>query len=206
MGERRKDDAGNTTGGPAPPLTPVRGFVLAAAVAAAGGLVIAGLLGGGERDGALPVTPTPTAQVSSSPIASEEGLELADPDNEEALAIFTELRDGLERVYRHRDLAALTAVVKPGSPQFGAVRRDLRLLVTNNLLDRTRIRTLGLEVVEIEAGRIVVRERVVIRPLYVDDATYVEADVDLERSRVTSEWTIERDGVRWRIVESRTEN
>ena len=204
MGERRKDDAGNTTGGAPPPLTPVRGFVLVAAVATAGGLVIPGLLGGGERDGASPVTPTPTAEVSSSPIASGEGPELAEPDTEEALAIFTELRAGLERVYRRRDLAALTAVVRPGSTQFKAVRRDLRLLATNNLLDRTRIRTLGLEIVGIEAGRIVARERVVIRPLYVDDATHVEVDVDLERSRVTSEWTIERDGLRWRIVGSRT--
>jgi hypothetical protein len=205
MGERRKDDAGNSTGG-SPPLTPVRGFMLAAAVATAGGLVISGLLGDGERDGASPLTPTPTAEVSSSPIASEEGPELADPDTGEALAIFTELRAGLERIYRRRDLAALTGVVKPGSAQFKAVRRDLRLLAMNNLLDRTRIRTLALEIVEVEAGRIVVRERTVIRPRYVDDATYVGADVDLERSRVTSEWTIERAGMRWRIVGSRTGN
>jgi hypothetical protein len=96
--------------------------------------------------------------------------------------------------------------VKPGSPQFKAVRRDLRTLATNNLLDRTRTSTLGLQVVESEAGRIVVRERVLIRPRYVDDATHVEVDVDLERRRVTSEWTIERDGLRWRIVGSRTGN
>ena len=120
--------------------------------------------------------------------------------------MFTELRGGLETVYRRRDARSLADFVKAGSLQFRAVRRDLRLLEANNLLDRTRITTLGLVVVDSEAGRIVVRERVLIRPRYLDDATHVEVDVDLERRRVTSEWTIERDGVRWRIVGSRTGN
>lgn len=200
MGEGRWDAAAGKTTGVAspPPLTPLRGFMLAVVVAIAGGFAFAGLRGNGARSGGSPVTPAPSA--------SEASRELPAPDTGEALAIFTELRGGLERVYRRRDPRSLAAVVKPGSPQFKAVRRDLRLLATNNLLDRTRTRTLGLVVVESDPGRIVVRERVLVRPHYVDDATYVALDVDLERSRVTSEWTIEREGVRWRIVRSRTGN
>ncbi|MGH2825950.1 MAG: hypothetical protein ACRDKF_03155 [Actinomycetota bacterium] len=203
MGEQSRNDAGNSTGG-APPFTPLRGFILAAAVAATGGLLIAGLAASRESDGSARVTPAPTTEVSS-PITSKGSPEVAGPDTGEALAIFTELRNRLEVVYRRRDPGALTAVVKPGSAQFRAVRRDLRLLATNNLLDRTRVRTIDLEVVESEAQRLVVRERVVIRARYLDDSTYVEVDVDIARSRVTSEWVIEREGARWLIVGSRTE-
>jgi hypothetical protein len=207
MGDGRRDDAGRTKGEASPPpLTPQRGFLIAAVVAIAGGLAVAGLRGDGARREGSPALHSPSAEVFSSPSASEESAGLVGPGTDEALAIFTELRGGLESVYRRRDSRSLTEVVKPGSPQYKAVRRDLRILATNNLLDRTRITTLGLLVVESEAGRILVRERVLIRPRYVDDATHVEVDVDLERRRVTSEWTIERDGVRWRIVGSRTGN
>ena len=201
MGERRRKDAGNSTGG-GPPLTPLRGFMLVTAVATTGGLLIVGLAANRESDGAARVTPTPTREVSP-PITSGGTPEFAEPDTGEALAIFTDLRNRLEGVYRRRDPAALTAVVKPGSPQSRSARRDLRLLASNNLLDRTRIRTIGLEVVESEAQRLVVRELVVIRPRYLDDSTYVEVDVDLAPSRVTSEWIIEREGARWLIVGSR---
>ena len=206
MGERHRDHAGKTAGEASPTLSPARGFLLVAAVAIAGGVAVAGLRDDGVRRGSSAAPTSPGAQVSSSPSAFEESAGRAGPDTAEALAIFTELRGGLESVYRRRDPRSLAEVVEPGSLQFKAVRRDLRILATNNLLDRSRTRTLRLVVVESEAGRIVVRERVLLRPRYVDDATFVEVDVDLERSRVTSEWTIERDGERWRIVGSRTGN
>lgn len=175
MGERRRDHAGKTTGEASPALTPLRGFLLAAAVAIAGGLAVAGLWEDGARRGSPPAPPSPSAKVSSSPSIFEESAAPVVPDRGEALAIFTELRGGLESVYRRRDPRSLAEVVKRGSLQFEAVRKDLRLLATNNLLDRTRTRTLGLVVVVSEAGRIVVRERVLLRPRYVDDATHVES-------------------------------
>lgn len=154
-------------------------------------------------DGARATPPPSLEEDAPSPSPTAPRTQLSGPSEDEALTIFSGLRDGLERVYRLRDRASLRDVVEPGSAQFDSVLTDLRVLVRNNLLDRTRTKTLGLDVVEAGAGRIVVRESVLIRPRYLDDATYVEVDVDLRRNRVTSEWTIENEGDGWLIVGSR---
>ncbi len=61
----------------------------------------------------------------------------------EAKTLFTRLRRKLEEAYRQRSLEALQDAVGRGSPQLAQSRSDLRLLERNNLLDRTRTRTLG---------------------------------------------------------------
>ena len=118
----------------------------------------------------------------------------------EALSLFADLRHGLERAYRTRDLVLLGNVVRRGSPQFDRSRKDIRLLERTNLLDRTSVRTLKLTVISSEPDVIVVSERALVRPRYIDDATYVEVDVDLVPTTTTSEWTIERVGETWSIV------
>jgi len=121
----------------------------------------------------------------------------------EAKELFARLRRKLEAAYRQRSLGALQEAVGRGSAQLAQSRSDLRLLERNNLLDRTRTRTLEVSVVAIELDRVVLRELAAVTPRYVDDATHVEVDVQLNRTRSSSEWTLERQGQRWLITSSR---
>jgi len=121
----------------------------------------------------------------------------------EARALFARLRRKLEAAYRLRSVQTLHEAVGRGSAQLAQSRSDLRLLERNNLLDRTRTRTLEVSIVAIEPARVVLRERAAVTPRYLDDATYVEVDVKLQRSTSTSEWTLERQGERWVITSSR---
>jgi hypothetical protein len=143
------------------------------------------------------VSPSRAPTVST---LDESGSELSE---REARALFRRLRRKLEVAYRRRSVEALLEVVGRGSPQHSQSRSDLRLLERNNLLDRTRSRTLDVSIVEVEADRLVVSERTVVRPRYIDDATYVEVDVNLGPTRSSSEWTIEQWDDRWVITSSR---
>ena len=149
-------------------------------------------------DGAAAVGRGPSPSPSASAGTEKE---LTEP---EALALFEGLRRKLEVAYRRRSAEALLQAVGRGSPQFAQSRGDLRLLERNHLLDRTRSRTLEVSIVTIDPGRFVVSERSVVRPRYVDDATYVEVDAELRRARSSSEWIVERRGDRWVITSSRT--
>jgi hypothetical protein len=121
----------------------------------------------------------------------------------QARALFARLRHKLEAAYHLRSIEALHTAVGRGSAQLAQSGKDLRLLERNNLLDRTRTRTLDVSIVAIEPARVVLRERAVVTPRYLDDATHVEVDVKLQRSTSTSEWTLERQGERWVIISSR---
>ena len=122
---------------------------------------------------------------------------------DEARALFARLRGKLEEAYRQRSVEALQEAVGRGSAQLAQSRSDLRLLERNNLLDRTRTRTLEVSVVAIEPTRVVLRELAAVTPRYLDDATHVEVDVQLDRTRSSSEWVLERQGERWLITSSR---
>lgn len=187
---------------PQPPLSPMRAFAVLALIALVGGLVVASAAWNRSEEGAgeaqPPPRPTPDLVPSPSPLPDEGG----DPalGRDEALGLFADLRRGLERAYRKRDVGLLGNVVRRGSPQFDRSHKDIRLLERNNLLDRTRIRTLKVTIVSNGPDVIIVRERVLVRPRYIDDATYVEVDVDLTPTKTTSKWTMERVGRTWTIV------
>ena len=121
----------------------------------------------------------------------------------DARALFVRLRRKLEEAYRQRSVEALLEAVGRGSPQLARSRSDLRLLKQNNLLDRTRTRRLEVSVIAIEPARVVLREHAAVTPRYLDDATHVEVDVNLHRTRSTSEWTLEMQGEQWVITSSR---
>lgn len=184
-----------------PALSPLRAFVALMTVAVVAGAVIVSASApdssGGPRDPRTPAggeSPTPSASTGETKDVLGES---------EAQALFSRLRGKLEVAYRQRSVEALRAAVGRGSPQFSQSRSDLRLLERNNLLDRTRTRTLEVSIVATEPGRVVVRERAVVTPRFVDDATHVEVDVRLGRTRSRSEWTLERQGDRWLITSSR---
>ncbi|MGH2751831.1 MAG: hypothetical protein ACRDK3_13310 [Actinomycetota bacterium] len=182
-------------------LGPLRAFVAAVALALVGVAVVAAM---SPNHPAGETSPRPSVRENTTPApAAEDHAGDPEVDGARAKAIFAELRRGLETAYKERDLAALREVVDPGSPQFVQSRNDLRLLEKNNLLDRTQTRAVSVTVVSIEPARLVVRERAAVRPRYLDDVTYVEAEVALARTRATSEWTIERREAGWVIVSSR---
>jgi hypothetical protein len=185
-------------------LSPLRAFIALTIVGVAAGAVV--LVGSvpdspGPRESAIPVegaSPGRSPSLSPTPGEAEELL-----GEGEARALFARLRSKLEEAYRQRSVAVLHEAVGRGSAQFARSRSDLRLLERNNLLDRTRTRTLEVSIVAIEPARVVVRERAAVTPRYVDDATHVEVDVQLDRTRSSSEWTLERRGERWVITSSR---
>jgi hypothetical protein len=149
----------------------------------------------GQEGAVVGARPSPSASPSAEP-----GSDLTE---REALVLFDRLRGKLEAAYRQRSVDMLLQAVDRGSPQFVQSRSDLRLLERNNLLDRTRSRTLEVSIVTIDPGRVVVNEHSAVRPRYVDDATHVEVDVQLGRTRSSSEWIVERRGDRWVITSSR---
>jgi len=203
MGDERRDEGDNHEAKSSqPPLSPTRAFAVLAMIALVGGLIVASATWNPSED--VPAdtqpSPQPTPDRVRSPSASPDGG--GDPvlSRSEALSLFADLRHGLERAYRKRDLVLLGNVVRRGSPQFDRSRKDIRLLERTNLLDRTSVRTLKLTLISSEPDVIVVSERALVRPRYIDDATYVEVDVDLVPTTTTSEWTIERVGETWSIV------
>ena len=197
------NDRKNGSGGPA--LSPLRAFLgLAIAAGVAGVLVVAASRPDSpadpqgsrvpERESSLEPTP------ASSPPERESDVTLS---KDEAEAVFRRLRRWLERAYRKRSVELLPRSTRPGSPQFAQSRRDIRFLARNNLLDRTRTRTLRVAVAIAEPGRIVMREHAIVGPRYLDDATYIEVNVRLRNTRSRSEWTLELTGDRWLITSSR---
>jgi hypothetical protein len=188
-----------------PALSPLRAFLgLAIAAGVAGTLVVAASRPDSPADSqSSRVAERETSlrpTLGSSPPGRESEVALTD---DEAEAIFRRLRRRLERAYRKRSIELLRETVEPGSPQFAQSGRDLRFLARNNLLDRTRTRTLRVTVTVAGAERIVVRERAVVRPRYLDDATYVEVKAQLRNTRARSEWTLEMNRDRWMITSSR---
>jgi hypothetical protein len=164
--------------------------------------------------GAVVAASMPDPEGDSAPAAPNESEALRtrttpteDPSTltaREARTIFTGVRRRLEEAYRRRSIDLLEEVAGPGSPQLARGRRDLRLLERNDLLDRTRIRSLQVTLVSIAPGRLVVRERAEVRPRFVDEATHVELDAGLARRVSISEWVLERQGAAWMIISSRT--
>jgi hypothetical protein len=174
--------------------------VLAAVAVVAGGAVIGASSPDRSsipQDSPRDLEPRPATSASTSHLGGGELNE------GEALALFERLRRRLEAAYRRRSVRTLLEAVNRGSPQFFQSRSDLRLLERNNLLDRTRSRRLEVKILAIDPGRVVVSERIAVRPRYVDDATYVEIDLKIERTRSSAEWILERLGDRWVITSSR---
>jgi hypothetical protein len=184
-------------------LTPLRAFFVLVTVAVVAGAAITVAsrpdASGSPQDSVREAgsAPRPAPSVSTS---DQTGGELSES---EALALFERLRRRLEAAYRRRSVRVLLEAVDRGSPQFSKSRSDLRLLERNNLLDRTRLRTLEVTILAIDPSRVEVSERTAVRPRYVDDATFVEVDLKIERTRSSSRWIIERRGDRWSITSSR---
>ena len=184
-----------------PSLSPLRAFVLLVVVAVVGGAVL--ITSSSVEEG--------SPQISLSPIATDSGVRpsptQAEPDGvvpaeAEALEVYADLQRGLERAYRNRDIGLLRRYVQPGSPQFRRSSADIRFLLRRGLLDRTRRRTLEVEIESAAPARIVVGERARIRPRYLDEATYTGIDVDVVGGVYAFRWVVERAGGTWRIVAS----
>ena len=169
----------------------------------AGGLIIAASTPDRPASSPDPVDGAAVVGRGASPSVSGSAGTENELTEREALGLFGRLRRKLEAAYRRRSAEVLLQAVSRGSPQWARSRSDLRLLERNNLLDRTRSRTLEVLIVTVDPGRFVVSERSVVTPRYVDDATNVEVDVELGRTRSTSEWIVERRGGRWLITSSR---
>jgi hypothetical protein len=177
--------------------------VLVALAVVAGGLIVAASAPDRPASSQDPADGDAVIGREASPSASDSAGTENELTEREALVLFGRLRRKLEVAYRQRSAEALLRAVSRGSPQWARSRSDLRLLERNNLLDRTRSRTLEVSIVTVDPDRFVVSERSIVRPRYVDDATYVEVEVELRRTRSSSEWVVERRGDRWVITSSR---
>jgi hypothetical protein len=113
--------------------------------------------------------------------------------------VFRRLRRVLDRVYASRDLGRVDDFAAPGSPQFAHATRQIRFLKRHSLLDRTKTESQVVEVRVLGGDELEIQEKVVIRPRYVDEATGLEADLEVPVQRATLTWTLQRQAGVWRI-------
>lgn len=66
-------------------------------------------------------------------------------------------------------------------------------------MDRTRTDSRIEEVRVVATKEVEVVEKVVIHPRFIDDATGLEADLEVPTQRATLVWTIVKRGSEWRI-------
>lgn len=161
-------------------LSPVRAFLLVAALATIAG---AGLFA--SRD----ASPSePPAEPSRSPDHS-----LTDA---EAIAEFERLNAQLMRAYEERNVALAEAVFTSDSPMLPRVRKEIETLIDEGVVSRSRFRVKALEVVRNSTTMIVLERLQVIFPRF---ETELGEDVTSRSvpEKQRSEWVLNLRNGRW---------
>lgn len=172
-----EDDAGAF-----PPLRVF--FVLMAVVVAVGAVVLV------TREDSPP--PPPPTQSPSPNFALTDA---------EAIARFKELRELRDQLYRERDLSLLSEIYAPDSPIVKIVTKEIKQLLRDNVLHRSRYETHRVSVSENFPGHIVVTEVVTRYPRFVseDGEDVTRNDAELLQKATWS--LVEMDG-RWLVDRS----
>jgi hypothetical protein len=136
---------------------------------------------------------------SSAPAVAEESRATqatssaapAPIDRSEARAIFANLIRLRDRAFVDRDLDLADRIYAPGGPVGVLARKQIRLLLREDLLDRSRIRSLSVEVVAATEDEIRVRQTALVRQRYVADWGPIVSSEPRERQTVL--WTLRSD-------------
>ena len=171
----------------APGLSPVRAFFLVGAIFAA--VVAAGFLA--TRDSSPATEPGP---------ARSPDYSLTDA---EAIAEFERLKEMLSAAYHHRDLTLVDQFVAPdAAPGVRRVEDELRTLLADQVLYRTKETREALEVAVNGSARVEFRETVVKQPRFIDERSGKNIASVMEPERQVIVWVIRRYGTEWKIYSS----
>lgn len=169
----------------APGLSPVRAFLLLATVAT---LIPLGIFA--TRDEAAP---------AESPGAARS------PDysltNAEALQRFDELHDIFRSASIHRDVSLLDEMLVADSPLHGTARAQIRQLISDGVLDRSRFVQQAAAVVENSPIQVEIDQVVRIQPRFVSETTGSDVSADpplVQRVR----WTLMLESSVWKVHDS----
>lgn len=174
-------------GGATPPagMAPVRAFFLLGIVATAvAGLVML------TRD-AAPSEHSPTTRPSPD-------YSLTDA---EAIAEFERLHRMFRTASMHRDQSLVDAMLTVDSPLHTTAQQQIRQLISDGVLDRSRFVEQSVGVVENSGSEVELRQVVVIHPRFVAEATgrSVAEGTSLKQ---TVRWSLALDGTVWKIHDS----
>jgi hypothetical protein len=110
---------------------------------------------------------------------------------EQALAEWRRLRELWRRSYRERDPSLVDQYAAPDArPSLLRARAEIRSLRRYHLLERSVLRIENVEVVTITPNRIVVRERALNRPRFIDERTGKNRVVDDRPEIEVSRWIL----------------
>lgn len=138
-----------------PGLSPVRAFFLLVAVA---GLIPLRMFA--TREEAAPSEPPGAVRSPDYSLTDAE-----------AIAEFERLHRSIRSASIHRDVSLLDEVLASGSPLYETARAQIRQLIRDRVLDRSRFRTEHVQLVENEPTRVKIEQFVRIQPRFVSEQT-----------------------------------
>lgn len=164
-------------------LSPVRAFFVVGALAAIPLALVA------TRDEAPATSPSPAVRSPS--------YELTDA---EAIAEFDRLKGLLVAAYQQRDLSLVDEIAAPdAAPGIDRIQKEIRTLLRDDVLYRTRERRESVDLITNDLGRIEVREVVVKFPRFLDEETGRNLATANRPERQTIIWVLQRYSIHWKI-------
>jgi hypothetical protein len=193
-----KDGSGTGPAGGAP-MSPVRAFLLLLALLVLAGVV---LLMTTRPERAEPI------QMERPQGAGDNGVTQEGPESRpeerltkaEAKKIFEDLQGLVYKATRKRNLSILTKAIAPVGASFKPASESIRKLLRDDVLDKTKFRSIDVRVLEVRKGRIRVKEERRLHPCFV-----TEGGVDVTRGppavKQVTLWALHRFGQNW-LIES----
>ena len=181
---------------PAPPLSPIQGFLLCLALLVGAGLVIHFTAGSTAPPAPLNLDKTEPGGASLPVPKKEErveGRQLLTP--KQAKRVFVALNEKRYAAYRRRDLDLVPATFTSNSPIRHTVLREIRKLKRDSVVMRTQEATKKLSILSIKQGRLQLRQVAVVDAKFLQRGENITAGGALQRQVV--KWVLHRDNGQW---------
>ena len=193
-----KDGSGaGPTGGA--PLSPVRAFLLLMALLVLAGVILL-LTTRPERAEPIRMERSQAAGETGAPQENPESRTKQHPTKAEAKKIFQDLQGLVYKATRKRSLSILTKALAPGGTSFKPASESIRKLLRDDVLDKTKFRSIDVRVLKVRKGQIRVKEERRLLPCFV-----TEGGVDVTRGppavKQVTLWALHRFGQNW-LIES----
>ncbi len=137
-------------------------------------------------------------RAESLPAATSPAPPILTLNNVEAIARFEQLHRLFREASRKRDISLLSKMLTRDSKLHNYAAREIRQLKQDNVLDRSSVRTTAIRVTENTPDEIKIDQVVIVRPRFVDDATYVRVPTS-GPVRQLVKWTLRLEGSDWKV-------
>jgi hypothetical protein len=169
-------------------------------------LVVAVVTGLALLQEEAPLTSAPALNQASPDIAEQPKDKHKDihtgMSSQKAVSLFHDLRTRLNSAIRRRDLAAIASVLHGGSPISRRAKSVVRQLLSDDVLDKTRVRTVRTALTFKDSNTMRFEEVAILHPCFVTEGGR-DVTKGPEAVRQTGIWTLERRHPRWRITQGR---